>query len=176
MWGYFTKDGINNMAKSPLELSNQIIDKDFTKPYQDANIKMSKDIIGGSDYLDENGYFIHNRGSHGEAEDRIIEKYKDNPDLAKKHNHWITFNTITLNSKPDEHYVLLSKEPNEQQYNQLVNWLDRFYNQLGWMEINYQDSPLGKHLGHKTYYTNSSLVDDIIKDIRNFYSARKYNS
>ena len=54
------------------------------KSLEKAGIKVSKDVLAGSTYLDDNGYFIYNPGSHGTAEDRISQYYKNNIDIVKK--------------------------------------------------------------------------------------------
>ena len=151
------------------KIAEDVEDDSLIKSLEKAGIKVSKDVLAGSTYLDDNGYFIYNPGSHGTAEDRISQYYKNNIDIVKKLNKWITFNTITLNSKPSERYILISKKPTNEQYNQLLNWLDRYLNELGSVEINYQDGPTGKHLGHKTYNSSKYLSDDIIKEIKRYF-------
>ena len=140
---------------------------------EDAGVKVSKDVLSGSTYLDENGYFIFSSGSHGNAEDRITSYYKNDVDLGKQLNHWITFNTIQLNSKFNEKYIQISKQPNEKQYKQLLRWLDKYLYENGSVEVNYYESPLGKYLGNKTYSSSNTSPDDIIKNIKRFYTTGK---
>lgn len=174
--------------KSPAELSNNLRDKDDVltplsdddyKYFNDAGVKVSKDLIGGSDYLDTNGYFIHNDRMHGDAESSVRQKYEQsNPKILQKIYNWIYNNSIVLsngrNLNMGAAYIQLPKEPNEIQYNQIAKWLDKYLNNIySNFEVNFTKNFNGGYLGHKQYHPHETTSDEILKDIKRFYASRK---